>query len=218
MEQVRLSAKTREALGKGHTGRLRMNKEVPAVLYGPSLKKNINLSLNYKEVDKILHGIGGGNVLINLAVLGEDKPRIAMFKEISRHPLKETYLHVDLLEIAMDRVVAVDVPVHLAGKSKGVLLGGIMQHELRKIKVECLPSFIPSSIDVDVTELGIGQSIHIKDIALAEGIKALSDANLTVVSVVAPTAEVEVKTAEQIEEELSKSFEEKEKEKEKAEE
>jgi large subunit ribosomal protein L25 len=91
-----------------------------------------------------------------------------------------------------------------------VAIGGILQQESREIKVECLPSIIPDSIDVDVTRLGIGQSLHVGDIVLPEGLVSQDDATTTIVSVVAPTVEAEVKTAEEVEAELAESFEEKE--------
>jgi len=212
MEQIKISASQRAETGKCRAGRLRLAGNVPAVLYGSSIKGAITLTLNGKEVEKALHGAAGGNVLVNLSVVGEAKPRMAMFKAISRHPLKRNLLHIDLLEILMDHKIAVDVPVHIVGKAVGVALGGIMQLESRKVKIECLPTQIPSSFDVDVTALNIGQSLHVRDIVLAEGLKVVGDVDSTIVSIVAPAAEEAPKTAEEVAAELAKSFEETEKE------
>jgi large subunit ribosomal protein L25 len=162
-----------------------------------------------KELDKTLHTHAGGNVLVTLDIVG-DKSRTVMFKEVVRHPLRGTVMHVDLLEVNMNELVEIEVPVHLTGKAAGLAYGGIVQHETRTITIECLPSQIPDSIDVDITALNVGQSLHVKDIPLASGLKAVDDADLTIVSIVSPTAEVAPKTAEEVQAELAKSFAEKE--------
>ncbi|MBI5492022.1 MAG: 50S ribosomal protein L25 [Deltaproteobacteria bacterium] len=209
MERINLSAKSRQETGKGPARRLRNSGLVPAVLYGSGIKGAVTISLNGKELDKILHTAAGGNVLVNLNVEGA-KNRIVMFKDVLRHPLKGSIEHVDLLEILMDHKLTVEVPVHIVGKAAGLAFGGIVSQEHRKIRIECLPTHIPDSFDLDVTPLGIGQSLHVKDIQLAEGLRALDDPDMTIVSIVAPTAEVAPKTAEEVEAELAKSFEEKE--------
>lgn len=211
MEQINLSAQPRAERGKGPAGRLRASGGVPGILYGAGIQGAIALALNAKELDKTLHTHAGGNVLVTLDIAG-DKSRTVMFKQIDRHPLKGTVTHVDLLEVNMDKAVEVEVPVHLTGKAAGLAYGGIVQHETRAITIECLPSQIPDSIDVDITALNVGQSIHVKNIQLAQGLTAVDDPELTIVSIVSPTAEVAPKTAEEVEAELAKSFAEKEKE------
>jgi large subunit ribosomal protein L25 len=213
MEKIDLSAKKRETTGKGPARRLRSSGLVPAILYGAHVKSSITLALDNKELEKVLHTGAGGNVLVNLSLEGDKKPRMVMFKEIMRHPLTRSIEHVDLFEVLMDHKVTVEVPLHVVGKAQGLALGGIVQQEARRVKVECLPTGIPDSLDIDVTPLGIGQSLHVRDIKLTEGIKILADADMTVVSVVAPTSEVAPKTAEEVQAELAKSFEEKEEEK-----
>lgn len=211
MEQINLSAQQRQEKGKNAARRLRASGKVPGILYGKGIKDSLSVTVDMKELDKALHTHAGGNVLVNLDVTG-DKRRTVMFKEVLRHPLSGTVEHIDLLEVQMDHRIAVDVPVHLSGKAAGIAFGGIVQHETRKLRIECLPSDIPDSIEVDITPLGVGHSFHVRDIQLKEGLKALDDADLTVVSIVAPTAEVAPKTAEEVQAELAKSFEEKEKE------
>ncbi len=209
MEQINLTAQPRAEKGKGPSGRLRASGSVPGILYGPGVEGAIPVVLNMKELDKTLHTHAGGNVLVNLEITG-DKSRTVMFKEVSRHPLKGTVMHVDLLEVNMNETVVVEVPVHLTGKAAGLAFGGIVQHETRTISIECLPSQIPDSLDVDITPLNVGQSFHVKDIKLAQGLTAIDDPDLTIVSIVSPTAEVAPKTAEEVQAELSKSFAEKE--------
>lgn len=218
MERIGLTVKSRTETGKCPAGRLRMAGRVPAVLYGKEIKGAVPLSLDNKELEKVLHTAAGGNILVDLKLEGENKMHTAMFKDILRHPLKGTIQHVDLIEILMNKKIAVDVPVHIVGKAAGVALGGIIQQEARKIRLECLPAQIPDSIDADVTPLGVGQSLHVRDIKLPEGAKVLDDPGMTLVSVVAPTMEVAPKTAEEVQAELAKSFEVKEEEKGKEEE
>jgi large subunit ribosomal protein L25 len=209
MEQINMVSQQRVETGKCPSRRLRKTGRVPAILYGSSIKGAIRLSLNNKELEKVLHTGAGENVLINLSLEGEKDKKMVMLKEITRHPLKESIEHVDLLEVVMDKEIHIEVPIHLIGKAVGLAFGGIVQQETRKVRVECLPDQIPASLDADISSLEIGQALHISDIALPEGVKVLNDREETVVSVVAPVAEVEEKTAEEAEAELAKSFEEK---------
>ncbi|MDP2690114.1 MAG: 50S ribosomal protein L25 [Deltaproteobacteria bacterium] len=211
MEEITLSAQPREKTGKCPSRRLRSEGLIPAVLYGPNVEGALSLTFSDKELEKVLHTAAGGNVLVNLDIKG-DKGRKVMFKEVLRHPLRGTLQHVDLLEILMDHKVTLEIPVHITGKAAGLAFGGIVQHEARRIKVECLPSQIPDSIDFDITPLGIGDSFHVKDINLPEGVVAVDEPELTIVSIVAPAAEVAPKTAEEVEAELAQSFAEKEEE------
>lgn len=208
MEQINLTAQARSENGKCPARRLRSAGKVPAILYGKGIKSALSISLDNKELEKVLHTAAGGNVLLNLNL--EGKNRMVMFKEILRHPLKGSILHVDLFEILMDHKLIVEVPIHITGKAEGLAFGGIVQQEARKVKIECFPNSIPDSIDVDVTPLGIGHSFHVSDIKLAEGLRVLDEPAMTIVSVVSPTEEVAPKTAEEVQAELSKSFEEKE--------
>ncbi len=206
MEQIELSAQSRAEQGKGPARRLRITGRVPAVLYGAGIEGSEKLSLDNKELSKVLHTEAGKNVLVNLNLDGVGKPRLVMFKEVVRHPLKETIQHVDLFVVSMENSIVVEVPIHLVGKSEGVTLGGLLQQELRQVKVECLPNNIPDAIDCDITELGIGQNLHIGDLTFPGGVSAHDDPAGTIVSVVAPAAESDEKSAEEAEEELNKSF------------
>ncbi len=212
MEQINLTAAQRPLTGKGAAGRLRRSGMVPAVLYGSSIDGAFSLALNNKELEKVLHTGAGGNALITLSVEGDAKERMVMFKEVARDPFKGTINHVDFIEVVLGTKLTVDVPIHITGKSVGVSEGGVLQQETRTVNVECLPSKIPNSIDVDVTGLGIGESLHVRDLKLGEGFTVTDDPDMTIVIVGAPTAEVEAKTAEEVEAELSESFGEKEEE------
>ncbi len=205
MERIGLTVNLREQTGKCPNKRLRKAGRIPAVLYGKEMKDAISLSLDKKEREKVLHTGAGGNVLVDLNM--ESQKSTAMFKEIVHHPLKETIEHVDLVEVLMDKPIMVSIPVHVIGKAAGLAFGGVIQQEARKLRIECLPAAIPDAIDADVTPLGIGHSLHVKDLILPAGVSVVDDMSMTVVSVVAPTMEVAPKTAEEVDAELAKSFE-----------
>lgn len=207
MEGVKISAWPREELGKGFTGRLRKEGFVPGVLYGPGIKDTVSIKFKSMELEKAIHGHSGSNVLLNLDIDGKDKLTV-MVKSLVRHPVVDTLQHVDVINVRMDKVVTVDVPVSLTGKCEGVKLGGIMQQETRTIAVECLPADIPDNIEIDVTNLNIGDSIHVGDVTAPAGLKIVEDASHTVVLISAPAVEEE-KTAEEAEAELEESFKEK---------
>jgi len=214
MEQIELVAQQRKGIGKETVKKLRKEGLIPCILYGPAFKEAVPLTVTVLELSKALSTEAKSNVLVNLKIEGDKKKtRTVMFRGFQRDPLKRNIIHVDLYELLMDHKLVVDVPVHLTGKAQGVALGGILQQESRTLKVECLPNQIPDKIDVDVTSLTIGHSIHVKDIALPQGLKVVGEPNQTIALVAAPTAEVEVKSADEAKAEIAKSFEIKEEEK-----
>jgi large subunit ribosomal protein L25 len=214
METIGMEVQKREALGKEAAKKMRREGIIPAVIYGPTIDTT-PLAINFKDISKIVDTGGRENVLIDLKIKGINKTpltKTVIIKDIQRDPVKRNINHVDFLEVQMDRVIRVSVPVHITGEAKGVEVGGILQHETRELEVECLPSNIPDSIDVDVTDLDIGESLHVRDITVHGDVKILEEDEQTIVSVVTPQKEVEEKTAEELEQELSESFEEGEKE------
>ncbi len=213
MEKIGMEAQKREALGKEASKKMRREGIVPAVIYGPTIDTT-PLEINFKDLSKILDTGGRENVLIDVKIKGINKTALSktvIIKDVQRHPVKGNIKHVDLLEVQMDKVIRVSVPIHITGEAIGVEAGGILQHETRELEVECLPSDIPESIDVDVTDLDIGGSFHVSDLVVEEKIKILVDGDHNIVSVVTPQKEEEEKTAEELEQELSESFEEGEK-------
>jgi large subunit ribosomal protein L25 len=191
MEIRSLAAQWREGKGKEDARRLRNQGLIPAVVYGQRAE-TIPVTLSPQELAKVLHGGAGERTLINLTIEGlKDGPltKTVILKEKQIDPLKRTWLHVDLYAIAMDEEINVNIPVRLMGKAAGVTVqGGILEQVLREIEVKCLPSDIPSSIDVDVSALEIGDSIHVAEISL-EKAKILADPGQTVVTVVPPKEE-----------------------------
>ena len=174
-----LSGKIREKTGKVATKEVRRNGEIPAVLYG--LKDHFSLSICPDNLNSILK-IKGQNALIDLHLEG-DKQRKVILKDYQSHPLKELWVHVDLLEVDVTKVVKVNVNVNLIGKSAGEKMGGLVNQVLKLIHVECLPNDIPQSIDLDITSMELGQVLHVSDLSLSDKIKILHRPNEAVVSV-----------------------------------
>ena len=174
-----LSGKIREKTGKVATKEVRRNGEIPAVLYG--LKDNFSLSVCPENLSSIVKA-KGKNALIDLDLEG-DKQRKVILKDYQSHPLKELWVHVDFLEVDVSKVVKVSVNVNLVGKSAGEKMGGLVNQVLRSLNVECLPDNIPQSIDVDVTNVELGQVLHVSDLSFSDQIKVLHRPNEAVVSI-----------------------------------
>lgn len=196
-----LSVEVREHTGKGMGRRLRAGGRIPAILYGRG-RESVPISLDPRLLEKLLATSDAGmNTLIDLAVAGRSDlaGRVVLVKELQRHPVRGSLLHADFYEVDLTKTIEVSVPIHVVGTAVGVALdGGILDQALRELEIECLPRAIPDQIDVDVSALMIGQSIHVRELSLPEGVKLLSDPDLSVVSVVAPAAEIvpEVAAAE----------------------
>jgi large subunit ribosomal protein L25 len=218
MENRSLAVHVRTGKGKEAARKLRHQGLIPAVVYGQR-EEPIHITLNPQELAKVLHSGAGERTLINLTIEGSQHGPITktvILKEKQIDPLKRTLVHADLYAIAMDAEIHVDVPVHIVGKAIGAAKGGMIEHILREIEVKCLPGDIPARIDVDVSSLDIGDSIHVADITL-EKAKILADPGQTIVTVVPPVKEEVVaveEVAEVAEEGEKKEGEEEEKKKE----
>jgi large subunit ribosomal protein L25 len=189
-QELVIEAERRNDMGKNASRRLRRAGRIPAVLYGGD-GAAMPLSLEPKVIESILHSEAGENTLFGLRVTGSGPvPGKVMIKEHQIDPLTSSLVHADLMRIAMDRAIRVQVAIHTVGVARGVKLnGGILDHPLREVEVECLPADIPERIDVDISELDLGKSIRISDLQMPSGVKMLSDPNMAVVAVVAPTVE-----------------------------
>jgi large subunit ribosomal protein L25 len=174
-----LSGKIRGKTGKVATKEVRRNGEIPAVLYG--LKDNLSFSVSPDNLRDILK-TKGQNALIDLN-LEEGKQRKVILKEFQSHPLRELWVHVDFLEVDVSKTVKVSVDVHLIGKSAGEKMGGLVNQVLKSIHVECLPADIPQSVDLDVTNVELGQVLHVTDLSLSDKVKILHRPNEVVVTV-----------------------------------
>jgi len=191
LELIELKANIRKTVGNGPARALRREGHIPAVLYGPGTE-SVLLSVNNRELEQILKKSTAGQALLNLVIQnGETVNRTAMIKEMQTHPVSRIFLHVDFYEIAMDRKIKVKIPVVAKGKSKGVELGGTLQIDRRELEVFCLPLDIPEAIEIDITDLDIGDSIHVQEIPLKGDVEFPEDVNFTVLTIVSPTKEEE---------------------------
>jgi large subunit ribosomal protein L25 len=217
MERPILSAEIRDEIGKGRVRKLRAKGLIPAIFYGPR-SQSIPLVINDKEFSKTLQTEAGENVLIDLHIRKGNQldRKVVMVKDVQIDPLRGITLHTDFYEVAMDEMVIVEVPIHLVGKPEGIKMGGILEQIRREIQIQCLPGDIPKGIDVDVSSLKIGDSIHVQEIQVEKG-KILSETNFTIATVVPPVVE-EKKVVEEVVAEAAEGEEVKEEEEEKEEE
>jgi large subunit ribosomal protein L25 len=186
---IELNAAVRTTAGNGPARALRRNGRIPAVLYGPETQP-VMLSVQMNELEKALKHAKFGQVIFSLAIdNAKESAKTVMIKELQAHPLTGGYLHADFYEVDMNRKITVSIPVVTTGKCKGVEDGGILQIVQRELDVICLPMQIPQSIEIDISDLGIGDSVHVKDIPTREGIEIPYDVNFTVMTVVAPKAD-----------------------------
>jgi len=195
-----IKAEARSAAGKNVNRRLRASGKIPAVVYGPG-KQPVAISIDPDDVIDILHSEAGRNTIVSMSVDGSEQNN-AMLKDYQLDPVQGDLIHADFLEIAMDRILQLEVSIDLVGEPKGVKIGGgIMDFVTRSIEVECLPSDIPESIKVDVSELDINDYIRVKNLQSVSRVKVLSDPEVVIVTVVPPAKEEEpeevvVETAE----------------------
>jgi len=189
LEQLDIKAQVRQKAGKGSARSLRREGRIPAVLYGPKTDPML-LSIDFKDFDQITKKANIGSVLLNLQIEnGQTSTRPAMIKELQSHPVSGAFLHVDFYEIDMQRRLRVGVPVVTRGKAAGVEEGGMLQIVRREVEVLCLPTAIPDVIELDVTHLNIGDSIHVHEIPFASDVEIPADVDYTVVTVLAPKVE-----------------------------
>jgi large subunit ribosomal protein L25 len=196
LELFELKADIRISSGNGPARTLRREGKIPAVLYGPG-KEAILLSVDIKDLGKGLKTGKGGHPLFKLKIQDNQKSnRSAMLRELQTHPVSQKYLHADFYEIAMDRKITVSIPIVAIGTAKGVEDGGILQLIRREVDILCLPMEIPEAIEVDVSHLEIGDSVHLNEISLPGDIELTDDSNYTVITVAGQKAAAEEKFGE----------------------
>ena len=200
MEIFDLKTTQRNTFGKSSARALRRQGLVPAVLYGPR-RESVPLSLSPLDLDKIYKASGTERVILNLMIEnGGTRNATAVVKEVQAAPVTGQYLHIDFYEISLNEEIVVNVPVEVTGRSKGVERGGFLQLVRHELEISCLPTDMPDKVEIDVTSLDIGDSIHIGDIDLGDKGRLLADTGLTVATVVAPIVEEEEVPEEELEE------------------
>ena len=178
---VALNGKIRIEKGKSATRKIRQDAYLPAVLYG--LDDNVLLMVRPRELKQIIQQ-EGANALIDLSIEGDSKTkRQVILKDYQTHPLREAWVHVDFLELDMSKKTKTRVPVKLMGQSPGEKAGGLVNHVAKTIEIECLPGDIPKVIELDMTEVELGQVLHISDLIVADQIQILHRPEDPVVSV-----------------------------------
>jgi large subunit ribosomal protein L25 len=188
-KKATLKAEKREGTGKGVARKLRQSGRVPAVLYGRELE-SMHLSVDVHEAEQLFHSISVDNTIVALKVEGVKEPYETLVREIQTHPWKAALLHIDFLRIQAGVAVDLDVPVHLEGVPAGVRLeGGVLEQIVHELPVRCIPSKIPESFVLDVTDLELNDTLHVSDILLEEGVEIRVSPEQTICSVAVPRIE-----------------------------
>ena len=199
MERIELQTTVRKSTGNSPARGLRRSGYIPAVLYGPKTDP-ILLSVNVKDLEEVFKQGNVLQVILDLVIQnGKKITKAAMVKELQTHPVSGHFIHIDFYEIDMKRQINVMVPVITKGHSVGVENGGMLDIVRREIELLCLPGDIPDAIEIDITDLDVGDSIHVEDIPLGENIEISADVNFTVVTVLTPKVEEEVVEEEEAE-------------------
>ncbi|MBC7564481.1 MAG: 50S ribosomal protein L25/general stress protein Ctc [Gemmatimonadaceae bacterium] len=184
MSTATLSATLRSESGKGAARALRRAGSVPAVIYGHK-REPMSLSIVTRELERLLERVAAGSTVVELSIDG--KVSRTIIREIQKHPFKKQLVHVDFQELVAGEKITVSIPLIIVGTSVGVRSsGGVLDQTLRELEVSVDPSSIPNHIDVDVSALDVGDSVHVRDLTLPEGITVITDADASVVVVAAP--------------------------------
>lgn len=183
--EATLKAEVREGTGTGAARKLRAAGQVPAILYGHGMDP-LTISVSASDLLRLFHRVGGSNVLVGLEVDGST--HLAIPREVQRDHIHSRYVHVDFLAVRRDERITVNVEVHEVGASAGVRAGGVVEHHLREVLLECLPGDVPEVIEVDITDLEIGDMVKVGDVPAPTGATILTDPDTPVISIITPAA------------------------------
>lgn len=184
MKEISLVASMRSSVGKGAARQVRMGGNIPAVVYGPEIEP-FSIAVEERSFHAATKSAGGVSSIINLKVDG--KSNKVIIRDVQRDPVTSKIIHLDFYAVSMKKPISISIPIHFVGTARGVKTdGGIMQTTMRELEISCLPSDIPEHVEVDVAELGIGDSIHVLDLTIPK-VQILSEARRTVVVISAPT-------------------------------
>lgn len=192
-KQTKIKATLREQVGGRASRKLSRAGFVPANIYGKDVA-NLNLQLDKREITKILAHASSEHILVDLEIAqdGGTSNRLALIQEVQHHPLRRDVIHVDFHEVKADEKIHAAIPIEPVGEPDGVKnFGGVMEVAIHELEVECLPKDLPEFLRVEVSALGIGQSIHVRDLVLPEGVVAKASPDLTVITVATPRVEAE---------------------------
>jgi len=202
VKKPKLKVELRDNTGKGSNKKFRREGMVPGVLYSPHDEENLVLKVKDYDLSKILSAKSHGLIDLEMDEGKKKVSRLAVIKDIQYNALKKQIVHVDFYGVTLKEKLTLEVDIELVGESIGVKDGGILQVELRKVEIECLPSDVPDSIKVDITSLKVGDHISVSGMKVPEGVKALTEPDRIVVAVVTPAKIEEVVEKEEEEEEV----------------
>jgi large subunit ribosomal protein L25 len=188
LETLEIRVDARDKKRKRDAKRLLRSGKIPGILYGPKTQA-IALALDKREFSSGVADLEGSHLVRLKSESRELADKVALVKDMQYHPISGDVIHTDLYEVDLTAKITVNVPLHFIGKAEGVVRGGILQPIVREIEVECLPLDIPAFFDVDVSALDIGDSVHIEELTMPEGVSAVFESNLALVAVVPPTVE-----------------------------
>ena len=188
METLEIQVTPRDIKHKRDAKRLLRNGKIPGVLYGPKTR-TVPLQLDKRDFSTRIAGLEGSHLVRLKSDAAELADKVALVKFMQLHPLRGDVIHADLYEVDLTAKITVRVPLHFVGKAAGVVRGGILQPIVREVEVECLPLDIPEFFAVDVSALDIGDSVHIEELKVPDGVTIVAESNLALVSVVPPTVE-----------------------------
>jgi large subunit ribosomal protein L25 len=194
MPDITLASESRTQFGSRPSGRLRREGKVPAVVYGLGTDA-LSISVPARELQHILAGEAGANTLITLDVDGESVLTLA--RQIHRHPTKGQLVHVDFVRIDRDVAVSAEIPIHATGEAEGVKDGGLLEQLMFHLTVEAMPGNIPVALEIDVSELGIGDQLRVEEMQLPDGVSTQVEGDTVVVQVAAPRVTAEVAEGEE---------------------
>jgi large subunit ribosomal protein L25 len=196
---MNLKASLRETVGNGPSRALRREGKLPAILYGPKTEP-VKLTIDEKDLEPIFKTGALAQQLLKLDIDGVEGTTNVMVKEIQKDPVFHNLLHLDLYQVSMDQKIKVMVPVVTTGKCVGVEMGGMLQIIRRELEVACLPDQIPEKIDIDITDLDIGDSFHVEDLQLEGDVEVPAEVNFTILTILSTKAEEEEVEGEEEEE------------------
>jgi large subunit ribosomal protein L25 len=186
METILLNGALREGLGKEANRKLRVNGQMPAVLYGVGIEKSISVALEPRQLAKALDNPKKTNALMSVELPGDAGTHTVLVREIQRHPVRRTILHVDLVVPDLTKSVVSVIPLRYTGKSIGVSMGGRLRMPYREVSVLSMPANIPSEIVVDITDLDIDDSVHASGLTTSDNFSVIYDRDFVVVKVQRP--------------------------------
>jgi large subunit ribosomal protein L25 len=188
VETLEIHADAREKKKKRDAKRLLRGGKIPGILYGPKMQ-SVALEFDKREFSTRIAGLEGSHLVRLKSATASLADKVALVKEMQYHPISGDVIHADLYEVDLTAKITVHVPLHFVGKAAGVVRGGILQPIVREVEVECLPLDIPEFFNVDVSALDIGDSVHIEDVTMPEGVAVIAESNFALVAVVPPTVE-----------------------------